>query len=130
MKRYIARAALAAAALLVAAAPATAQQSSKTSSSNKITVTAPTPAPVPPPAPNRPLEGVQVSYSWRVPGLPGMVPNIGQGNELLEGGPRLKLDQGPPVPVSHLDFGAYEPFIPQLAREALRQAERSRGANP
>lgn len=121
MKRSIALAALSAA-LLVVAAPAMAQQNNG-NSSRKVTVSSSAPQP-------RIEQPVKVSYSWMVTGLPGMVPNIGQGNELLEGGPRLKLDQGPPVPVSHYDFGAYEPFIPQLAREALREADRNRGVNP
>lgn len=113
MKRSIAQAALAAAAFLVAASPAAAQ-------SKKVTAT---------PAPQAGSEPVRVNYSWVVTGLPGMVPNIGQGNELVEGGPRLKLNQGPPVPLSHLDFGAYEPFVPQLAREALRETARARLQN-
>jgi len=140
MKRSIALAALVAAALLVTASPAGAQSKTQSkakaqsgaqagSPSEKVTVRT-APAVPAPPAARPPLETVRVDYSWRVPGLPGMVPNIGQGNELVEGGPRLKLDQGPPVPLSHLDFGGYEPYIPQLAREALREAARARLQNP
>jgi hypothetical protein len=121
MKRSIALAALMAASFFVAAAPAAAQ-------SNKVSVTktkAPEPA----------SEPVKVSYAWVVTGLPGLVPNIGQGNELVEGGPRLKLDAGPPVRlrIEHrrepLDLGDDE-HIPQLARDALRENSRARLANP
>ncbi len=122
MKRSIALAALLAVPVLVAATPAAAQQS------NKVTVTkAKTPEPA--------KEPVKVSYAWRVPGLPGMVPNIGQGNALVEGGPRLKLDAGPPrrLKIEHrrepLDFGDEE-HIPQLARDALRENARARLTNP
>jgi hypothetical protein len=121
MKRSIALAALSAAIFLVAASPAVAQTKTQSKAqSNKVTVTT--------------AEPVKVSYAWVVTGLPGMVPNIGQGNELVEGGPRLKLDAGPPVRVSQrlrapLDLGD-DDQVPQLAREALRETGRARLANP
>jgi hypothetical protein len=60
-------------------------------------------------------QGVQVAYAWVVTGLPGFTvsrPSDPTGNVAPKR--PITLDLPTPVPLTYLDFGAYEPYAPQL----------------
>lgn len=67
-----------------------------------------------------PSEGISVSYAW-VTGLPGLGAGTPPVRHDIAMRPKLALDlpAPKPVPLTSLDFGAYEPYVPSLARRVL-----------
>ena len=67
-----------------------------------------------------PPEGISVAYAW-VTGLPGLTVGTSPVTHDIAMRPKLAFDlpTPKPVPLSHLDFGAYEPYAPSLARRVL-----------